>query len=322
MKLKHWSIGLALVIGFLAPAFANSYPTRPITLIVAYAAGGSNDITARVVGAKMSALLGKSVVIENIGGAGGEIGATRAARAQPDGYTLILAAGGHAIAHGLKKTLSYDLINDFEHISVVNRSPYMLLINPNALKVNSVAELIAYAKANPGKLNYASSGIGAPPHLLAELFQKLTGTSLVQVAYRGEQPAVTAVVAGEVPMTFMGAGSTRKFIDSGILKALAVTSKDRLDILPDVPSLHELGVTGVDISTWFALLAPKGTPREIIDILNKAVVAALKEDEVKSRFAEAGMVAVGNSPEECAQFVKAEVERFTAIIESAGIPKQ
>jgi tripartite-type tricarboxylate transporter receptor subunit TctC len=302
-------------------ALANDYPNRPITIVVAYAAGGSNDVVARLIGPKVSDFLGKPVVIENVSGGGGEVGASRVARSAPDGYTLFLAAGGHAIAHGLKKTLQYDLVKDFSPISQVVQSPYMLLTNPS-LPVKSVEELIAYAKKHPGELNYSSSGTGNPPHLCAEVFQKMTGTELVQVPYRGEQPAIAGLVAGDVQMSFQGPGSTKGFIDSGTIRALAVTSKSRLKILPDVPTLQESGLANFDISTWFALIAPKNVDADVVKKLHEAVLFALKDPTVLQRLAELGMVPVGNSPDELGALLKTEVARYEGIIRAAGIERQ
>ena len=321
MKLKTLAASLAIAVSLMSGAAASDYPNRPISIVVAYAAGGSNDVVARLIGPKISDFLGKPVIIENVSGAGGEVGATRVARSAPDGYTLFLAAGGHAIAHGLKKTLQYDLVKDFSPISQVVQSPYMLLTNPS-LPVKSVAELIAYAKKHPGKLNYSSSGTGNPPHLCAEVFQKMTGTQLVQVPYRGEQPAIAGLVAGDVQMSFQGPGSTKGFIDSGTIRALAVTSKSRLKILPDVPTLHESGLADFDISTWFALIAPKNVDADIVKKLHQAVLFALKEPTVLQRLAELGMVPVGNSPDELGALLKTEVARYEGIIRAAGIERQ
>lgn len=321
MKLKTLAASLAIAVSLMSGAAASDYPNRPISIVVAYAAGGSNDVVARLIGPKISDFLGKPVIIENVSGAGGEVGATRVARSAPDGYTLFLAAGGHAIAHGLKKSLQYDLVKDFSPISQVVQSPYMLLTNPS-LPVKSVAELIAYAKKHPGKLNYSSSGTGNPPHLCAEVFQKMTGTELVQVPYRGEQPAIAGLVAGDVQMSFQGPGSTKGFIDSGTIRALAVTSKSRLKILPDVPTLHESGLADFDISTWFALIAPKNVDSDIVKKLHQAVLFALKEPTVLQRLAELGMVPVGNSPDELGALLKTEVARYEGIIRAAGIERQ
>lgn len=320
VKLRMLTI-FVIFLSFLSNVLADEYPSRPITIVVAYAPGGSNDVVARLIAPRMGDFLGTSVVVENVSGGGGEIGAAKVARSAPDGYTLFLAAGGHAIAHGLKKTLAYDLVKDFSPISQVVKSPYMLLTNPS-LPVKSVAELIAYAKANPGKLNYSSSGTGNPPHLCAEVFQKMTGTVLVQVPYRGEQPAIAGLVAGDVQLTFQGPGSTKGFVDSGVIRALAVTSKSRLGILPEVPTLHESGLTDFDISTWFSLVAPKGVDPAFVRKLNEAVLFALKDTTVLQRLTELGMVAVGNSPEELGALLVSEVARYESIIRAAGIERQ
>ena len=313
--------GVVALTFFTTPTMAQTYPNRPITMIVSYPAGGANDIVARSVGEKMSAKLGQAIIIENVGGGGGTIGAARAARADPDGYTLFMAAGAHALAPSLYKSLPYDLIADFKPISRVASSSYLVALHPS-VPVNTVPELIAYAKANPGKLNFASSGIGAPPHLAGVLFQQLTGTQLVHIPYKGDTPALTDLLGGQVQLAFIAVSATKTHIEAGRLKALAVTDSVRTEVFPDMPTLDEAGVKGYALSTWWGLLAPKGTPDAVIRIMHEAVIDALKDTAVVKRFAELGLKPVGSSPQEFAAVLQTEIKKYADIAKAAGVTAQ
>ena len=314
-------VGLAALALVGTPAVAQTYPNRPITFVVSYPAGGANDIVARSVGEKMSAKLGQPIIVENVGGGGGTIGAARAARAEPDGYTLFMAAGAHALAPSLYKSLPYDLIADFKPISRVASSSYLVALHPS-VPANTIPELIAYAKANPGKLNFASSGVGAPPHLAGVLFQQLTGTELVHIPYKGDTPALTDLLGGQVQLAFIAVSATKAHIDAGRLKAIAVTDSARTDVFPNLPTLDEAGVKGYALSTWWGLLAPKGVPDTVVTTMHEAVVDALKDPVVVKRFGELGLKPVGSSPQEFAAVLQTEIKKYGDIAKAAGVTPQ
>jgi tripartite-type tricarboxylate transporter receptor subunit TctC len=314
-------IRLAALTIASAPAVAQTYPDRPITFVVSYPAGGANDIVARSVGEKMSAKLGQQIIVENVGGGGGTIGAARAARAEPDGYTLLMAAGAHALAPSLYKSLPYDLIADFKPISRIASSSYLVALHPS-VPANTIPELIAYAKANPGKLNFASSGVGAPPHLAGVLFQQLTGTELVHIPYKGDTPALTDLLGGQVQLAFIAVSATKTHVEAGRLKALAVTDSVRTDVFPNLPTLDEAGVKGYALSTWWGLLAPKGTPDAVISAVHEAAVDALKNPAVVKRFSDLGLKPEGSSPKEFAAILQTEIKKYGDIAKAAGVTPQ
>jgi len=302
-----------------APAFAQErWPTRPITVVVAYPAGGANDIVARAVAEPMRSVLGQPLIIDNRGGAAGTLGAAHAACAAPDGYTLLMAAGAHTLAPALRKNLTYDIATDFRPISRVAASAFMLVTRPD-LGANSVPELIAMLRAAPGRLNYASSGAGAPPHLAAVLFQEMSGTRMEHVPYAGDTPALTDLAAGHVDLGFMSLSAVRPLVDSGRLRALAVTDPQRNLSYPAIPTVAEGGLAGYEMSTWWGLLAPRGTPDEVVQRTHEAAVHALRQPEVIARFAELGITPVGSTPEQFAQQIRADLDRFARVVRSAGL---
>jgi tripartite-type tricarboxylate transporter receptor subunit TctC len=314
----HVVLGLMFLSGTGVATAADTYPSRPIKVIVSYPAGGANDIIARTIGDELSKDLGQPVVIENKTGAAGTVGADAAAKSAPDGYTLFMAAGAHALAPSLRKNLTYDIVKDFRPISLAARGTYMLVVHPS-VKATTVKELIALAKANPGKLNYGSSGVGAPPHLAGVMFQKMTGTKLTHIPYRGDTPVITDILAGQIQLTFISPGPVLPHVRAGKLRALAITSAKRSSVLPDVPTLDEAGLKGYALGTWWGLLAPAGTPTPIIDRLAKAMAKATSNPAVKSRFAKLAYEAYGNSPAEFAAFIKKEVARYAEIAKAAGV---
>jgi tripartite-type tricarboxylate transporter receptor subunit TctC len=317
----HVVLGLMVLSGTGVATAADTYPSRPIKIIVSYPAGGANDIIARTIGDELSKDLGQSVVIENKTGAAGTVGADAAAKSAPDGYTLFMAAGAHALAPSLRKNLTYDIVKDFHPISLAALGTYMLVVHPS-VKATTVQELIALAKANPGKLNYGSSGVGAPPHLAGVMFQKMTGTKLTHIPYRGDTPVITDILAGQIQLTFISPGPVLPHVRAGKLRALAITSPKRSSVLPDVPTLDEAGLKGYALGTWWGLLAPAGTPTSIIDRLAKAMAKATSNPAVKSRFAKLAYEAYGNSPAEFAAFIKKEVARYAEIAKAAGVEPQ
>jgi tripartite-type tricarboxylate transporter receptor subunit TctC len=314
----HALLGLTVLAAAGAAPAADTYPSRPIKVIVGYPAGGANDTIARSIGEELSKDLGQPIVVENKTGAAGTVGADAAAKSTPDGYTLFMAAGAHALAPSLHKNLTYDIVKDFQPISLAAIGTYMLVVHPS-VKATSVKDLIALAKANPGKLNYASSGVGAPPHLAGVMFQKMTGTQLTHIPYRGDTPAITDLLAGQVQLTFISPGPVLPHVQAGKLRALAMTSAKRSAVMPDLPTLDEAGLKGYALGTWWGLLAPTGTPKPIIDRLAKAMTKATSVAAVKERFAKLAFEAHGNSPAEFTAFIKEEVVRYAEIAKAAGV---
>lgn len=314
-------IGVSSLVVAGAAMAADAYPSKPIKVIVGYPAGGANDLVARAIGQEMSKDLGQQVVVENVSGAAGTIGAASAARAAPDGYTLFMAAGAHTLAPSVRKSLPYDIVTDFAPVSVAAIGSYVLVVHPD-VKAKSVRELIDLAKASPETMTFASSGVGAPPHLAGVLFQERTGTKLHHIPFRGDADANTAVLAGHVNMIFGSMGPTVPHIRGGKVRALAVTGNTRSAALPDVPTLEEAGVPDYNVSTWWGLLAPAGTPPAIVDKLAKSVEKAAAQPHIKEQFVNMGVEAASSTPTEFAGFIKAEVAKFKKITEAAGIEPQ
>jgi tripartite-type tricarboxylate transporter receptor subunit TctC len=314
--MKWIAVLLGLVVA--VPAAAQDYPSRPVKIVVSYAPGGSNDVVARVIAPELQKELGQSFVVENRAGASGTIGADMVAKSPADGYTLFMGAGAHTLAPSLFKKLPYDIVKDFAPVSLAATSAYVLVVNP-AVPAKTLPELIALLKAKPGQLNYASAGKGTPLHLAAELFKSKTGTDIVHVPYGGDTPALNDLLAGNVQLSFMSVASTAPQIRAGKLRALAVTSARRSEALPDLPTLHELGIDGYDIGTWWGLMAPAGTPDAVVNKLNAAMRTAVAQREVKERFAPLGLDPLSDSPAEFAAFIKAEVARYATIAKIAGI---
>ena len=316
---------LALLAALLATgtlpdqaAAAESYPTRAIRIIVAYPAGGANDIVARSIAEELAKDLGQPVVVENKSGAAGVVGAEAAAHAAPDGYTLLMAAGAHTLAPSLNAKLPYDIVTDFQPVSLAATSTYLLVVNPG-VSARSVKELIALAKSQPGKLNFASSGAGAPPHLAGVLFQKMTGTELNHVPYRGDTPGIADLVAGHVQLAFFSISPLIPQVQAGTLRALAITSDTRSAAMPDLPTLAESGLPGYNVGTWWGLMAPAGTPRSVIDRLAVAMKKAVASPSIRERFIAGGIDPKSNTPEEFAAMVKGEVARYRELAKAAGV---
>ena len=308
----------ALAVLLAGPVAAQDYPSRPVKIVVSYAPGGSNDVVARVIAPELQKELGKSFVVENRAGASGTIGADMVAKSPPDGYTLFMGAGAHALAPSLFKKLPYDITKDFAPISLAATSTYVLVLNPS-VPATTVPELIALLKSKPGQLNYASAGKGTPLHLAAELFKSKTDTNAVHVPYGGDTPALNDLLAGTVQLAFMSVASTAPQIRAGKLRALAVTSARRSDALSDLPTLGELGIAGYDVGTWWGLLAPAGTPDAVVAKLNAAMRKAVALPQTKERFAPLGLDPRSDSPTEFAAFIKEEVARYAAVGKIAGI---
>jgi hypothetical protein len=286
-----------------------------------FAPGGNADAIARSVGVEISKGLGQSVVVEALAGAGGTIAAGTVSRAKPDGYTLLLATGGHAVAGALYNNLSYKTVQDFEMISTITYFPFLLVVSTEG-KIANFQTLLAEAKANPGKISYGTAGIGSTQHLAGELFASMAKLDLLHIPYRGDSAAITALLSGDVPFFLAPPTSVLSNIRGGKLKAIAVTSSQRWAGLPDVPTVAEHGFSGYDVRSWAGLMAPAGTPRPIVDRLNMEVQKSLQLPNVKSRLEEMGGDARGSSPEEMKSMVTSELQKWIQVINNAKIPKQ
>ena len=298
-------------------ASAQSFPSKAIRMVVANPPGGTNDIVARPIGQRMSELLGQPVIIDNRGGAGGVVGTEAVAKAPPDGYTLLMAPGSVTIAPSIVPNLPYDIVRDFAPVSLAARGGFVLLVHP-AVPARSVKEFVALARSRPGVLNYASSGAGAPPHLAAVLFQTMTGTKLAHIPYKGGTQPLTDLIGGQVDVYFSGIASAQPYMQSQRLRGIAVTTKSRWILLPELPTLNESGLKGYDVSTIFGLMAPAGTPEDIVLRLNAAIVSAVATPSVKNVLVTAGVAPESSSPQQLAGLVKDEIRKFAAIVKSAG----
>ena len=324
MRRSGFLRGLAalLLIWSSACACAADYPTRAIHVIVPFAPGGGNDTVARLVGDGLTAELGQPVVVENRPGAGGVVGAEAVARAPADGYTLFLGGvGSHAINPNLHAHLSYDPIRDFAPITLVASAPLVLVVHPS-VPAKSVRELVALAKAQPGHLNYASNGNGSSSHLAAVMFDSMTGADMVHVPYKGLSPALTDLLSGQVQLMFSSVVAILPHVKAGKLRALAVSSPARMALLPDLPTIAESGVPGYESSSWYGILAPAGTPAEVVKRLNAALVKVITQPAFRDALAREGAEPVGNSPEAFGAFIKAEKERLGDVIRQAKLPMQ
>jgi tripartite-type tricarboxylate transporter receptor subunit TctC len=296
-----------------AQSSADSYPDHPIKLVVGYAPGGGNDVAARLLAKELSSILHGSIVVENRPGAGTNIAASFVARSAPDGYTLSLASTALAINGTLYKKLDYDAVKDFEPVAIFAEAPNLLLVSPK-LPVKTVSDLIAYAKQHPGKLNFSSAGSGSTQHLSGELFKLKGGFDATHVPYKGSAPALSAVISGEVDFSFLNIPSTKQLIESGQVKALAITSAKRFPAVPNIPTMEEAGIKDMDVGTWYSITAPAGTPRPIVDKLNKAINQAMNEPELRKRFEDLGMAPMTGSPEFFKKFLADEIVRWRAIV--------
>jgi tripartite-type tricarboxylate transporter receptor subunit TctC len=313
-----WLARLALLLCAAAVACAADYPSRPVTLVVAFPPGGASDVLSRIVARKLEQILGQPFVIENRPGAGGNVAAEAVAHAAPDGYTLL--NGNNAILAtnaALYRKINFDAEADFAPIGRIGSQANILVVNP-ALPVRSLAELIALAKDNPGKLNFASSGRGLAAHLAGELFKAEAGIDLVHVPYKGAAPALQDVIAGHVQMMFATASSVVSHIREGRVRPLAVTTLRRSPVAPDIPTMDELGLRNFDATTWHGLVAPARTPREVIEVLHRALAAALADAAVAKSLGDLGVDVIGGTPEEFAAYIRSEIPKWTAIVKASG----
>jgi tripartite-type tricarboxylate transporter receptor subunit TctC len=309
---------LAAALAAPGLAQAQDWPTRPVTVVVPFVPGGTTDIVGRIVAQAVGEKLGQRFIIENVGGAGGNLGAMNAAKAAPDGYTIFMSTVAHAMAPGIYSTLAYNFEKDFDPVTIVGTVPNILIVNPS-VPVKSVAELIAYIKANPGKLNYGSAGVGSTEHMSAALFASITGGDIVHVPYRGGAPMMADLVAGHIQMSIETSGAATPFIKSGQVRALAVSPAKRSALFPDLPTLEESGLKGYDVSTWYGWLFPAGTPEPIRAKLYAALKDVLKQPELVKRLNDVGAEAGGITPAEFKTFIHKETEKWVALAHKAGI---
>lgn len=315
------SAGLSLLslLAANAPASAAGFPERQVTLVVPFAAGGSTDVVARIIAQKMSEDLGQQVIVQNIAGAGGNLGADNVARADADGYTILMGTvATHALNPLILKSTPYDAEKDFAPVSLLVVVPNVLVVNPE-LPAKNVEELLALLKGAPDQYSYASSGNGTPLHLSGELFKGMAGVEMVHIPYKGSGPALNDVIANQVPIMFDNLPSSSGHIKAGTLRALAVTTKERAASFPDIPTVAESGIPGYETYTWNALFAPAGTPAEVIARLNQSANTALKDPAVAERMKEFSATIVGSTPEELGAHVKAEIAKWTPVVRDAKI---
>jgi tripartite-type tricarboxylate transporter receptor subunit TctC len=298
-------------------AWAQAYPARPVRIIVPFTPAGSTDIVARLMGQWLSERLGQQFVIENRPGGGGNIGTEAVVRASADGYTLLMVGGWNAINATLYDKLSFNFIRDIAPVAGINREPYVIAVHPS-VPAKSVPEFIAYAKANPGKVSMASAGIGTPGHVSGELFKMMAGVNMVHVPYRGAAPALADLLAGQVQVAFSTIGAVIEHIRAGKLRALAVTTATRSEALPDLPTVGEF-VPGYEVSNWFGVGAPKATPAEIVEKLNKEINAGLADPKMKARLADFGGTPLVVSPADFAKLIAEETEKWGKVIRAANI---
>jgi tripartite-type tricarboxylate transporter receptor subunit TctC len=308
----------ALLCAMQQPTAAQTYPSKPVRVIAASSPGSAVDIVARIIAPKLSEQLGQQVVIDNRAGAGGNLGAEIAAKAAPDGYNLFMGTPAQTINPGLYRALNYDLVRDFAPVSLVTTGHYSIVVHPS-LPVKSVRELIALARARPGQLFYASAGNGNATHLAAALFSSLTHVDLVHVPYKGSGPALTDLIGGQVQLMFSNLTAALPYVKSGRLRALAVTGEKRSPAAPELPTVMEAGVPGYVVISWFGVMAPAGTPREIIMRLNGDIAQVMRSSDIRERLATDGAEPTFSTPEKFGDFIKAEIAQWTKVIRDAKI---
>ena len=312
-------VACACVLAISLPAMAQTYPSKPIRLVVPYPPGGGSDTIARPLSQKMSEDLGQQVIIDNRGGAGGNVGMEMVARAAPDGYTIVLALTAQlAVNVSLYRKLPYDPLRDYAPITLLGNGPYILVTHPS-LPARSVKDLIALAKARPGQIAYASSGSGSGGHLAMELFKTMTGTDLLHIPYKGGGPALVDLLAGQVQALFSTQVAATPHIEAGRIRALGVSTAKRSALLPKIPTIAEAGVPGYDSGVWYAILAPAGTPRDVVNKLNSEIVRVLKVPDYHKLLMFAGIDAIGSTPEELSAYIKSEITKYAKVVKDAKL---
>jgi tripartite-type tricarboxylate transporter receptor subunit TctC len=316
----RWStLAAALIIAL--PAAGQNYPVRPVRMIVPFAAGGNTDITARAIGAKLTEVFGQQIIVENRPGGATNIGSELVAKAPADGYTILMGGATNAINMSTQAKPPYDTVRDFAPVILCVKGANVLSVHPS-VPAKSLKELIALARARPGQLNFASSGLGSSNQMAAELFKVMAKVNIVHVPYKGNAPALTDTVAGHVEMIFSGVPALVPFIQSGRLRAVAIGSLKRFTAIPEVPTFDESGVKGYEATTWFGLMAPVKTPKEIVARWNSEVGKILASADIKSRFINEGLEPMGGSQEEFAKFIRAEIDKYAKVVKAAGILQQ
>jgi tripartite-type tricarboxylate transporter receptor subunit TctC len=310
---------LVVLLAGVSQAFAQSYPTKPVKIIVAFAPGGGADIVARLIAQHLTQRLGQPFIVDNRGGGGGIIGTDMAAKAAPDGYTILLGQSGPNVLNpSLYAKLPYDAIKDFAPITQATIYPYVIAVHP-AVPAKSLAELLSLAKAKPGEVSYGTAGTGSSAHLAAALFERQAHVKMNHIPYKGAGPALMDTVAGQVNMVFGDAASATQQAKAGRVRALAVTGAKRSPLIPDVPTAMESGVPGYEATAWHGFLAPAGTPREVIDKLHAEIAAILKTREVRERLERDGIEAVGSTPEQFGAHIRAEIDKWAKVVRDANI---
>jgi tripartite-type tricarboxylate transporter receptor subunit TctC len=317
------AVAAALALSFCQIAAhaqdAATYPNRPIKMLVGFGAGGGTDIAARIMAQKMSEILGQSIVVENRTGASGMIAAEDEAKSAPDGYVLMMGSQTtYAVAPNLYRKVTLDAAKDFAGVAMTGASPLVLVVNPS-FAAHSVKDVIAMAKADPGKINFGTGGLGTTPHMTAELFQYTAGIKMVHVAYRGEAPAINDLLAGQIPLMFANLSAVMGNLKAGTVRALAVTGAHRSPSAPDIPTVAESALPGFEAETWWGIVAPAGTPHAVLAKLNAAARKALADDDTNKRFADLGMTNGGSSPEELDAYIKSEIAKWSKVIKDANI---
>jgi tripartite-type tricarboxylate transporter receptor subunit TctC len=320
MKLKSFIAGLALstfaaVAG--GPAFAENYPSKPVRVIVPFPAASATDVLARVIGQKLSEKWGQPVVVDNKPGAGGNLGSEQAAKAPPDGYTILMGTVANTISTSLYKKLNYDFLKDFDPVTLVAKTPLVLVANKD-FPPNSVKELIDYAKAHPGQVNFSSGGIGTSNHLAGEMLKSAAGINMIHVPYKGTPAAHSDLLAGQVSLMFDNIVAVMPHIKSGKMKPIAVTGARRSATLPDTPTVAESGVPGFEAVSWVGVLVPAGTPKEIVSKLNADFVAAMAMPDVKEKLSASGAELEGSTPEQFAVHIRQEIDKWSKAVKSSG----
>ena len=316
-QVLHLAAGAAALPAVSRFAWAQAYPTRPVRLIVPFGPAGASDITARLIGQWLSERLGQQFVIENRPGAGSNIGSEAVVRAPPDGYTLLLVSAANAINATFYDKLNFNVVRDIAPVAPIVRFPYIMVVNPS-VPAKTLPEFIAYAKANPGKINMASVGIGSTPHINGELFKVMTGTNMVHVPYRGAAAVMTDLLSGQVQLYFGTTASSLEYVRTGKLRALAVTIERRLDALPDIPTVGDF-VPGYEASNWYGIGAPRNTPVEVIEKLNKETNAGLADPKLKARLDDLGGIALTGSPSDFGKLIVEETDKWGKVVKFVGI---
>lgn len=316
------SVAAALTAMVVAGPAQAAWPERSITIVVPFPAGGGTDTFARPLAQQLGIQLGQSVVVDNRGGAGGTLGAGVAARAAPDGYTFFMGGAHHVVAPAIYKSLSYDIQKDFTPVAMLAQPPQIIVVNSGNLPVNNVKELLERAKAKPGSINFGSAGVGSTHHLAGELFALKTGIELTHVPYQGAGPMLSGLITGQVDLAFDGLGSSASHIRAGSIKPLAVAAAERSPSFPDVPTVAEAGVPDYQVSTWYAMWAPAGTPQDIVDKMADEVIKALNSPKVKELWASNGSAIPNLTGAKFGQFVDSEITRWAEVVKEAGVQPQ